>query len=264
MFIGMENLKLVGTYSGICGLHKRVTDQPSHALIFKQQGESRYIFHDKSLLLYSGSMLFIPQNESYTVEALSTGRYYLIGFTANFPYARPHIFSPSNQVKLNSLCYRLENYQISDSPENQLGFYALFYELLAFLSAEEKENYYQTNTLSYLDPAIEYLHENLFNPELKVGMLHTLCGISDTYFRRLFFSRFGIPPKKYVLMHRLNFAHNKLLSGEYNSIAEVAHISGFDDPLYFSKLYHSAFSESPSLVFQQAKRKISFEKDSAF
>ena len=139
-----------------------------------------------------------------------------------------------------------ETGRVLDTAADRYRFTALFYEILSRLVEESRPEYRPSGALRRLDPAVEWLKNNLFDPQLRVGELHRLCGMSDAYFRRLFLTRFGVTPKKYVLTHRLSHARAILRSGEYNSIAEVAALSGFDDALYFSKAYRAAYGAPPS------------------
>ena len=246
MFSHIENLKLLETHSGVSVLRGSFIDRPSHALIFKLQGESRYTFHDKTCLLRAGDVLFIPQGETYTVDALRHGRYCLVNFTADLPGAHPRVFTPSDQEQFTRFRLQVEKFRVLDTGADRLRFHALVYEILASLCEAAHTHYRPAGTLTRLDPAVEYLRSHLFDSKMKIGDLHLLCGISDTYFRRLFQDRFGVTPKKYVLSHRLSHAQAILHSGEYNSIAEVAYLSGFDDPLYFSKVYRAAYRYAPS------------------
>ena len=248
MFSNIENLKLIETRSGISILHGAFTDRPSHVLIFKLQGESRYTFYDKTLHLRAGSVLFIPKGENYTVDALCDGRYCLINFLARLPDVRPMLLSLPDPEQMYPFCSRLEKYRVLDTEADRYRFYALFYEILSCLCQTAQPDYHPSDILARIDPAVTYLKENLFDPALKIGMLHTLCGISDVYFRRLFQARFGVTPKKYVLARRLAHALTILQSGEYNTIAEVAALSGFDDPLYFSRSFRAAYGIAASQV----------------
>ncbi len=54
--------------------------------------------------------------------------------------------------------------------------------------------------------------ERIFDCGLRIGRLHTLCNISDTYFRKLFIAAYGVPPKKYVSEKRLAQAAIILMS----------------------------------------------------
>ena len=73
-----------------------------------------------------------------------------------------------------------------------------------------------------------------------------MCNISDTYFRKIFISVYGVSPKGYVQNKRLVQAKNILDSGEYTHIYEVAHSVGFVDALYFCKLFKNTYGYFPS------------------
>jgi len=121
---------------------------------------------------------------------------------------------------------------------------ALLYEILACFAESDKKEMISLST--YLEPALEYLEHHIFDSELRIGRLHELCGVSDTYFRRMFLERFGIAPKKYVLERRLAQAKAILDNGEYSSIGEVASLTGFEDALYFSKAFRKKYGHAPS------------------
>lgn len=248
MFENIENLELLNVISGLSALRNKYVDRPSHVLIFKWNGESVYTFADRKIALPQGGILFIPQGSCYTVEKVSQGvsRYTLINFRANLPGALPELFHLQTNVDFTRIYAQLGRCRVMDTAADRYRALSLFYETLSLMGEKERPAYQSALTLEKLDPAVEYLRENLFDPALKVGTLHTLCGISDTYFRRLFIARFGVSPKKYILNQRLNQARAIIENGEFNSIREAALLTGFDDALYFSKVFKQKFGYAPS------------------
>jgi AraC-like DNA-binding protein len=99
-----------------------------------------------------------------------------------------------------------------------------------------------------IDPAIRYLEEHLFDADLKVSALPVLCGVSAPSFRRIFVSRFGTTPKKYLQQQRLQAAKLMLEGGEYADIGAVAQAVGFEDPLHFSKCFKAFCGAPPSKI----------------
>lgn len=55
----------------------------------------------------------------------------------------------------------------------------------------------------------------------------------------------GFTPMQYILSIRISSAQSLLETTEYN-IAEIAAIVGYDDPLYFSRLFKKQIGVSPS------------------
>lgn len=248
MFEYMENPKLLGSLQGISVTRGEFVDRPSHAFIFKQSGASRYCFRDRTVLLSEGEVLFIPKGETYTVQKVSEGesRYALLNFQGSLPGAVPERYPFADPADFDRLCMRLCRLPPPDTAADRCRAMALFYEILACVSETARPGYCSSDAVKKLEPAVRYLQEHLFDPQLRIGMLHTLCGMSDTYFRRLFCFRFGAAPKKYILHRRLDRARAILENGEYNSVAEVAMLAGFEDPLYFSKAFHARYGCPPS------------------
>ena len=71
---------------------------------------------------------------------------------------------------------------------------------------------------------------------------------SYDYLRKLFKKEMGITPHQYLCDKRLNTAA-EWLSSAYNdtgNIAEVGRLCGFNEPLYFSRMFKKKFGISPS------------------
>lgn len=81
--------------------------------------------------------------------------------------------------------------------------------------------------------------------------LARLAGMSAPHFSARFQESFGISPIECLIRHRL--AHAARLLGDCNlSIAEVAALSGYSDPLHFSKSFRARFGFSPRVYRTQA------------
>ena len=98
---------------------------------------------------------------------------------------------------------------------------------------------------------MEYLKLHLYDSELKIDRLHRLCGISDTYFRKIFASQFRMSPQEYVLTKRISQAKSIIENGDFDTIRGVAEAVGYTDPLYFSKTFKKMQGVSPSKVNQE-------------
>ena len=132
------------------------------------------------------------------------------------------------------------------SPSEKHKCLSTFYELLSYISLQEQITESERSGYKLIQPAIEYLRANIFNTDFKISKLHRLCGISDTYFRRLFEHQFEMGPKEFILKERLSHAKTIIEDGDYNNIKEVAKLVGYEDPLYFSKAFKKYYGFSPS------------------
>lgn len=72
-----------------------------------------------------------------------------------------------------------------------------------------------------------------------------LCRMSEINFRRLFKQYTGMPPIAYRNDIRLQSAHTKLQSGEYN-VSEAAESAGFSNLSFFIRQYKKKFGHTPT------------------
>lgn len=78
------------------------------------------------------------------------------------------------------------------------------------------------------------------------------CCMSEGHFSRSFKEFYGIPPQKYRV--KLQVDHAKfLLSGTSLKISAVASLSGFSDPLYFSRVFKKTTGYSPDAYRKNIK-----------
>jgi len=244
----IEKPELLNIIEGPSAIHGSFTCRPSHALVFKLSGESIYTFSDRTLRLRGGELLFAPQGATYSFGKTSPGesRYLLINFRGQVEAAAPQVWSVAAFLAFDHVCSRLQRVSLLESQQDRYRALSLFYQALECTCEAEKTTYFSAAAAQRLEPAVEQLRKQLYDPELRIVQLHKLCGMSDTYFRKLFIARFGVSPKQYVQRMRLRRAKALLDHGEYNSIAQVATLSGFDDPLYFSRLFRQTYGHPPS------------------
>lgn len=250
MINNIENLKPISVIRGISSVFKEYVNRESHALVFKLNGSSKYTFADKAILHRENQLLFIPQGTTYTVERQDEEPtdYLLINFLGNISHATPELFPLKNAADIPFLCSRISKLRGFSSLADSFRCQSLIYEILALIAENNHDAYCTIDTYHLIEPAVKYLHENMFNSQLKIGCLHEKATVSDTYFRKIFLSRFGVSPKKYVINKRLSHAKALLENGEFSSISEVALLCGFEDPLYFSKVYKTKYGRAPSSV----------------
>lgn len=92
------------------------------------------------------------------------------------------------------------------------------------------------------------LIQNISNSSFDIAKAIAANGYCTDHFRRLFKKETGTTPTKYLIRLRIDTAR-KLLEQEYifgTMIKEIARLSGFADPLYFSKLFKDKVGLSPS------------------
>lgn len=250
MFDNIENIKLI--YALIKERKKvSINDRKSHILIFFTKGGGTYKIGKTSLNSSEGDIVYIPQGSSYTFEP--TGDvpcYYLtITFLADIKNPRPTVFDGSNFPGLNNIIMNIRKNLRLRTPYSKHICLSWFHSILAYLVTQENKTYYEKKKYNLIQPALYYIDENLSDPDLKTDMLHSLCGISQAYFRRIFNANVGLTPQKYIEEKRLEYAMCIIKEHEY-PISVVAEMSGYNDPLYFGKVFKKKYGISPSYVRQ--------------
>ena len=95
-----------------------------------------------------------------------------------------------------------------------------------------------------MELAITCFNEN-YNRELNIEHYAKSRGMSISWFIRNFKKYTGQTPMQYIVSLRINNAQLLLETTEY-SINEIASIVGYDNQLYFSRLFHKQKGCSPS------------------
>jgi len=84
-----------------------------------------------------------------------------------------------------------------------------------------------------------------YRQPLTIGLLANTAHLSVSRFAHLFRAEVGLSPMKYVEVVRLERARDYLLRTDL-PIKEVADLTGFEDPYYFSTRFRKQFGCSPS------------------
>ena len=95
-----------------------------------------------------------------------------------------------------------------------------------------------------IDKAISYFSEH-YNEPISIDDYAEQNHVSASWFIRNFRLYAGITPKQFILQKRIYNAEALLQNTQYN-INEIAQIVGYDNPLYFSRIFQKAKGLSPS------------------
>lgn len=118
---------------------------------------------------------------------------------------------------------------------------ALFLEIMQVIEASQKDNR-QLQKFPYITSIIEKIDNN---PILSIDFEEeaTRLGISYALLRKEFLKHTGMPPYKYLLNHRMQYACNLL--ADKRSVKETCYEVGMKDPSHFSKLFKKVIGMSP-------------------
>jgi signal transduction histidine kinase/AraC-like DNA-binding protein len=99
--------------------------------------------------------------------------------------------------------------------------------------------------------ALAYFHAHYARQSLARHDIAQAIGVSENYLGRIFHSELGLSPWDYLSRLRIHAAKD-LLSTTRESITTIAGRVGFEDPAYFSRVFHKLVGESPHTFRQRA------------
>lgn len=102
------------------------------------------------------------------------------------------------------------------------------------------------STASYhhlIAQAVEQMYAQYATP-MEIKDYAALCNISIPWFIRAFRLTMGISPQQFMIRIRMGKARELLASSPYN-ISEIAAMVGYDNPLYFSRIFKKNVGVSP-------------------
>ena len=95
-----------------------------------------------------------------------------------------------------------------------------------------------------MDNAVRYFHEN-YNKQICIEEYAAKQHMSVSWFIRNFKEYTDVTPTQYLLSLRISNAQTLLETTNYN-VTEISEIVGYNNPLYFSRLFKKQVGMSPS------------------
>ena len=237
----------------------------AYELILTISGENYTHFGGKILHNISGTVEFLPKGKkdcNYTVDIVSVGDSIDIVFDTDtiLPTEAMTLNTAKNET-IRKLFGRMSMLWISGSDDDYFSYRCLaaFYEILAELHQIHLHCGTKESLLTQIRPAVEYMMLHFQESDLSCSALGEMCGMSYSYFRRIFTATYKMPPVKYLTRIRVNHACELLRNGSF-PITDVAAMSGYDNIYYFSRVFRKETGFSPSdyrtsLIVPEAKER---------
>ena len=217
----------------------------NNELILHLSGKSRVKFNGKILNCESGTIRFLPkgENKEYIVEREEHGECLDVFFDSDIPISdEAFVLKVKNSIKIENLFKKLFSVWVSKNDGYYFESMSLLYKIFAEI---QKENYIPQKQYDAIKPAIVYINENFLKKKISVSELSALCGISESYLKKLFLKKFAVPPIKYIIQLKINYACDLLRSNLY-SITQAAEICGYSDPHFFCRQFKTYMGITPT------------------
>lgn len=104
-----------------------------------------------------------------------------------------------------------------------------------------------------VEQAVRFINDHVLQQPVTVSTVADAVGLSPAHFTRMFQSKIGIAPVKYIIEIKMNYA-KKMLTEQDLSIQEIARLLHYEDPLYFSRQFTKSTGLSPRKYRNEARR----------
>lgn len=225
-----------------------------HGIILKTEGTNKYIVEDKySLTATQGDILYLPQGRPYIVQSGKPGDCYCVNFyIAENADIEPFLMTPRNKAKWQELFASMTHSWTYRGPGYRARCHAILYEMLCMIEEDRQARYLPAKHVNAIRGAVKRLEDHLGEADTQITGMCAECGMSETYFRRLFRDMYGMSPKQYAMEARFMRA-KALLETSDAPITHVANATGFESIYHFSRAFRAHEGVSPTEYRQRRK-----------
>ncbi len=240
----MNNIQFVGEHA--VTYEVRWHSHDFWELVYCTDGAGSFQFENGTIMQYrKGDTVAIPPREVHcnTSQEGFTNLHMRIS-DPSFPYKTAFRVSDDPDHHLRTAFQQAKFYYLSDIKRSELVLSALG-ELIASYMVVYRSNSEFSDPVEQIRTAIL---RSYAQPDFALdGFIQTLPFHYD-YLRKLFKKEVGVTPLEYMTRLRMKKASAMLtaLGGTDYSVAEIARLCGYDDALYFSRVFKKAYGVSPS------------------
>ena len=242
---------------------------PAYRLHYVIQGNVTLHYNDKKLTLKKNSVFLLMPNTgiSYQITAKNTQLYWItfngyrakhyckkVGFTEEKPFA----ILPDN--KMMAYFYdTFTKFKYSPSMLNVVMHKNLLYILECLYLNQRtatKDTTWQIENehpQTYLQKILYYIDKHLSDPTLSIKMFAEKLNLHPSTLSRMFKKEMSVCFTEYVTIKRCELAVTLLEKCTYK-VNEVARMVGFEDPLYFSRVFKKIYNRSPMDSIRAAEK----------
>lgn len=227
-----------------------------YQLLYIVSGKGHFYFHGEDRVVYAGRMVLIQprQEQHYEYFGEDKPEVYWVHFTGsdvknilrsyNIPMDDPIFYSGASSTYsylFKEMIHELQN--CKTGYEDLLAMYLRQIFLLVQRTRQEERPTVSTYIQEEMEFARRYFNEH-YNEPISIQEYAESRNMSVCYFQRNFKQIVKHTPMQYLLTIRVNNAASLLETTDY-SMAEIAAIVGYEDPLYFSRLFRKIKGVSP-------------------
>jgi len=237
-------------------LVQRPEGRKDYQLIYIASGTARHRISGQMTQVREGDLIFYqpnqPQYYSYGQGFPVTAKWiHFSGSTVTHLVKTNHLDSQSlihfgEDRSINTLFDELIREDQHQQPCHEAMEAALLEQILALAGRKCYELQYanQFNARQKMIKVLDLMHTH-YADKIPLDHYAQICSMSRYHFVHQFTASFGISPHAYLTKIRLNHAKD-LLENTSAGVGEIAAACGYENPLYFSRLFSKRFQMSPT------------------
>lgn len=232
--------------------HYQRKNRPYSGFCLKLTGSTIYHCDGKDYLSDNTHLIVIPQNTSYDYTILEKGKCVVVDFIAD-----------NDAVGIRSL--RIRNSSLFKSIASSMQYAWSFkrvgyreiclsyaYQLLYQAVVCENEEYIASSLEKRIENGTLYLSQHYCDHALTIQKLAELSDTSEIYFRKLSTKIYGMSPKKYLLLMRIDRAKYLLETSDL-AIRTISESVGYGDVYSFCKAFRKMVNCAPTEYRKRTK-----------
>lgn len=219
---------------------------PHHRLYIVTAGEAHIKLKDNDISLLPGFTYLLPSFSMVEAICKESFSHYYIHFQDNsnpvkniFEFYQPHTCIPSDERTLALYNVIMQHHTQQDPSSLLLTKGSLQLLLAPFLKGLQLLNPEMERFIVVLNFIRKHYREKIM-----IKTLSNLMDLDVVYFSNTFARVFGIPPSQYIIKARLEAAQ-RLLTFTDRKIREIALEVGFENEMYFSRLFRQKTGVTP-------------------
>lgn len=228
-----------------------------YQILYIASGKAHFFFNGKEEIVTAGNMVvYRPKEEQrYYYYGTDHTEVYWLHFTGSNVKNTLRKYGIADHIRVihtgTSLEYKRIFLQIiqelklcKDDYEDLLALYLnqLLIQLHRILNSKPRSKNHIL--MEEMDSAVRFFHKN-YNQSINIEDYAAEHHLSISWFIRNFKEYTGATPSQYILSLRISNAQTLLETTNYN-VSEIAAIVGYDNPLYFSRIFKKQSGMSPS------------------
>lgn len=223
---------------------KNKTKLNNQRIILVIQGKGIFQFNEIEIPFQSGSLVFGFDDESFLTKCFEPCEYMYISFEGSRANELFHRFN------INKNCRNFDGFEgliplwlesLSGASEQVIDLAAE--SILLYTFSRLSLNINQQNNL--ISRVLAISEEQFVNSELSITKIAEKLGYNSKYLSHHFKEKMGVTYSEYLKSLRIKYAVSLFEHG-IDSVKNVALLSGFADPLYFSNVFKKCIGVSPT------------------